>query len=156
MVNLVSAERWAVQIGCDTSPAFLSVLEKRWNFFRVCWLEMARPHYKGRLMYGSDVAYLYGIPPKSYANHHVVPGRMIDSSSDGRQSKHPCPRKLKHVSWLIDKWSYLSDTILDPFMGSGTTLRAAKDHGRKVIGIEIVEEYCEYAVKRLQQEVLPL
>ena len=69
--------------------------------------------------------------------------------------KHPTQKPEKLLTWCI---SFCPDaqTILDPFMGSGTTLRACKDLGRKGIGIEIEEKYVEIAIKRLRQEVLPL
>lgn len=68
---------------------------------------------------------------------------------------HPCPKPLKWATGLITQ---LTDqgSLLDPFMGSGTTLRAAKDLGRKAIGIEIEEKYCEIAARRLAQEVFAL
>ena len=80
-------------------------------------------------------------------------GRQVTEHSNG--IGHPCPKPLKAWTWLLAKGSTeSSDLILDPFMGSGTTLRAAKDLGRRAIGIEIEEKYCEIAAKRLAQEVL--
>lgn len=67
---------------------------------------------------------------------------------------HPCPKPLAWMTWAINRASRVGETVLDPFMGSGTTLRAAKDLGRRCIGIEIEERYCEIAAKRLSQEVM--
>jgi site-specific DNA-methyltransferase (adenine-specific) len=62
---------------------------------------------------------------------------------------HPTQKPVRLIEFLL---SVGGDTILDPFMGSGTTLVAAKQLGRKAVGIEIEERYCEIAVRRLQQE----
>lgn len=67
---------------------------------------------------------------------------------------HPTQKPRKIFEIPINDWSKPGDLIIDPFMGSGTALRAAKDLGRRAIGIEIKEEYCEIAVKRLAQETL--
>lgn len=67
--------------------------------------------------------------------------------------RHPSPKPENLIRYLIWKMPY-AETILDPFMGSGTTLVAAKLEGRKAVGIELNEEYCKSAVKRLRQGVL--
>lgn len=74
-------------------------------------------------------------------------------SSEG--TLHPSQKPVALMRWCLDFFPD-AQTILDPFMGSGTTLRAAMDLGRKAIGIEIEERYCEIAVNRLQQSVMRL
>jgi DNA modification methylase len=72
----------------------------------------------------------------------------------GKGNDHPTVKPLQLMRYLVKLVTPPDGTVLDPFMGSGTTLEAARNLGRKAIGIEIEERYCEIAAKRLQQEVL--
>ena len=67
---------------------------------------------------------------------------------------HPAPFPLELATRLVRMFSFVGDTVLDPFCGSGTTLLAAKELGHCAIGVEIEERYCEIAAKRLSQEVM--
>ncbi len=71
---------------------------------------------------------------------------------DGKRN-HPTQKPLGLFKWCLS-FAPDADIILDPFLGSGTTAVAAKELGRKFIGIEISEKYCQIAVKRLRQGVL--
>jgi len=64
---------------------------------------------------------------------------------------HPTAKPLSILRDWVTLFSDPGDTILDPFAGSGTTLRAAADNGRKAIGVELNEAYCELIAKRLSQ-----
>lgn len=69
---------------------------------------------------------------------------------------HPTQKPLPVMRWCLGLLPESVGTVLDPYMGSGTTLRAAKDHGVSAVGIEADERYCEIAAKRCAQEVLDL
>lgn len=97
---------------------------------------------------------VYGACPYSASGQ----GRRQDAvvcTESAEVNGHPCPKPIGLWKWLLKRISISDrDVVLDPFMGSGTTLRAAKDLGRRAIGIEICEKYCEIAAKRLAQKVL--
>jgi site-specific DNA-methyltransferase (adenine-specific) len=67
---------------------------------------------------------------------------------------HPNEKPVSLMQKLVALCSIPGELVVDPFMGSGTTLRAAKDLRRRAIGIDLVEANCETAAKRLRQEVL--
>lgn len=97
------------------------------------------------LFYGKKVLY-----------HDALRLPSVANLSGSLAGEHPCPKPLRLMAWLVGELTEQGQTVIDPFMGSGTTLRAAKDLGRKAIGIEIEERYCGIAVQRLAQGVLSL
>ncbi len=82
-------------------------------------------------------------------------GMLQQKMGDEKEVRfHPTQKPLDVMTWAIKQAPETCKTIMDPYMGSGSTFRAAKDLGRKCIGIEINESYCKIAGRRLQQEVL--
>lgn len=74
----------------------------------------------------------------------------------GLSLRHPAEKPVLLLRELIESSSCIGETVLDSFMGVGSTLVAARIEGREAIGIELDERYCEIAARRLAQDVLPL
>lgn len=81
---------------------------------------------------------------------------VIQSTARAEENGHPCPKPLSWMRWVVELVSLPGEVVIDPFMGSGTTLRAAKDCGRRAVGIDLDERYCEIAARRMGQEVFDL
>jgi DNA modification methylase len=106
------------------------------------------------------------LPDVEYVVHGYQKNRLFGEFKDkfsciihplgDRETKHPNEKPLRVVYKLITIGTKPGETVLDPFAGSGTTGRAAKDLGRKCVLIEREERYCEIAAKRMLQEVLPM
>jgi site-specific DNA-methyltransferase (adenine-specific) len=82
----------------------------------------------------------------------IINGFTCENTNEQRW--HPTQKPEALIGQWVALFTNAGETILDPFMGSGTTLVAAKRLGRKAIGIEREEKYCEIAAKRLQQDAL--
>lgn len=166
---LLTVDRLVVQLGCSSDPRFLSGVPARLPFVRVCWLRYARPSYRGRILIGSDVAYVFGSIPPSRPGCHVLSGETVARNNKTKlqhtkrgtgQSEdvdyaalpHPCPRRYEHVAWLVN--IYGGNGVIDPFMGTGTTLEAAKRVGIPCVGIDSIEANCEIAAERIVQGVM--
>jgi len=92
--------------------------------------------------------------PSDYLSSDGGPRLMrsvLFAPSEHGHAHHPTQKPLAVLLPLIEYSTGLNDCVLDPFMGSGSTLVAARMCGREAIGYEVDERYCEIAAKRLEQ-----
>lgn len=81
-------------------------------------------------------------------------GMLQENMKNKEIRYHPTQKPIELMKWCLQRYAKDGDTILDPFLGSGTTLLASKALGLTATGIEISPEYCEVARKRLEQDSL--
>ncbi len=149
------SRRLAIELRNDCDPRFLGPVPARFPFLQVMWCRYAMPGYLGRVLGGNETVYVFGTPIKSVEGRRVVPSiSPVAQPGDRPKNGHPMSRALVHQAFIVNWCSDPEEIIADPFCGSGTSLVAAKNAGRKAIGIEIEERYCEIAAKRLSQEVM--
>lgn len=99
-----------------------------------------------------SIAYMHRADRRSKWNGGGAHGNFVlpIPPPEGHPTAKPLPVVAQWVRWFTNP----GDTVLDPFAGSGTTLRAAKDEGRRAIGVELDERYCEVIARRLSQDTL--
>ena len=117
------------------------------------------PNGAGRSSWGFQTTHpilYYGKDPYLADGKGSRPNGFRTEQPNPESFDHPCPKPLKWMTWAVERASRPGETVLDPFAGTGTTLFAAKSLGRRAIGIEIEERYCEIAATRCSQEVLGL
>jgi hypothetical protein len=132
---------------------------KRWSSGSRLGNSCVLPHWEPIFMYG-----IHGMGTASTYTSDVFEFNPVPAPTNGKRGReswaivevedHPTPKPIGLYHSLTTAFGQFSDTVLDPFMGSGTTLRAAKDLGKNAIGIEVEERYCEIAARRLSQGVL--
>jgi site-specific DNA-methyltransferase (adenine-specific) len=147
-LEMIDAKRVVIIMRLDSDPRFLTAVPEKWPFFRTQTLSYRIPGYIGRKLGGEEFAYCFGSPVKFASGRQVIPGRGPSVGITPKDG-HPCPRNLDHMRWLVNWWSDAGETVLDPFMGSGTTGVACAQTGRNFIGIEIDPEYFAIAEKRI-------
>jgi hypothetical protein len=172
--EIARAKRAVTILGCYSDPSFLAPLSARMPFLQVLWLQYIPSSYVGRIVVDANVGYAFGEHIPSRPGQRVIPSQCASTGRDrqlegefirgwgrNREKKdvserlatlsHPMSRHLHHLKWLVRWWSEEGETVVDPFMGSGTTGVACALLRRRFIGIEIDDDFFEVARERIEQ-----
>ena len=104
------------------------------------------------LFYGKDVSCFGNVEGKvTKSDVFRITGGGAVGFARKETIDHPCPKPMNIMNWCVSRFSLKNETILDPFMGSGTTGVACVKLGRKFIGIELDEKYFDIACKRIEE-----
>ena len=99
----------------------------------------------------SQPLFYYGKDPYLARGLGSRPNGFSTTEATDRSIGHPCPKPIKQTEWMVERVSFIGETILDPFMGSGTTGVACANLGRRFIGIEIEPRYFDIACRRIEE-----
>lgn len=132
-----------------------------WKYPKSDWvLAWLKPGATGRSDLGGfntwEPVLMYGKRVIWQDSFLATPGALTGKTELNLTKGHPCPKPKYLMTQLIEQMTEPGELVVDPFMGSGTTLRAAKDLSRNAIGIELDERYCEIAATRMAQAAMNL
>lgn len=131
-------------------------VEHAFDYPRPDWIgTIYYPSGSGMCRWGftcADLLFYYGRDPYLARGLGSRPN-SLSSTEHAERTDHPCPKPVGTMAWLIERVALEGETVLDCFLGSGTTAVAAIRTGRKCIGIELSEPYCEIAARRLDREL---
>ena len=122
----------------------------------ICW-DKRPPHIENEMIGTPFELAWINIDGTAYKMYRVVHGGVINADSlNGNNDKrfHPTQKPVSLFARITRDFSKDTDTIFDPFLGSGTTALAAKQLGRNFIGVELSSQYCEISEQRLRQQML--
>jgi site-specific DNA-methyltransferase (adenine-specific) len=111
------------------------------------------PNGAGRTAWGFQCTHpvlFYGKDPYLQDGKGGRPNSHRDEQPNNEKVDHPCPKPVAWMRWAVSRASRIGETILDPFMGSGTTGVACAGLSRKFVGIEIEPRYFDIACKRIE------
>ena len=146
--TLNESGRMAVILGCTTPPLELPELP----FIRTCYLRRAVAQPRGRVLYTGEIVSVWGSRANYPNGWSVLPGECTytNTGTKGEGEGHPTPHNEKGTRWCVEAISCDTATVLDPFMGSGTTGACCPKTGRSFIGIEIELKYFDIACERIE------